>query len=313
MPKNIYFTTRPWGFGSNIVNFLKSAAYCAYNNYDLIFQDRNNSISEDFKLFSPINLRNNIIRNKMVKTYPIYNWKTYLKFLINDQFSVNIRIKYAVFYIFNFEADIFMKNFNFNNKINSSFFKNISIYRGAFLNTLWSYNEETFKIFKGLDLKYDLIDYKPDISIQIRGGDKINERTEQGHQGNIIIDNYLRYLLKELSLINKDIPKIYIMTDTYSYYTSIAEKVLTLYPNAELKTLANNQQQGYHQEIFNELSVNEKIESYYFFLYEIEFLRKSKTCIGSFTSNIFYLTYLIPYLIESKFVSVDSTLENSFL
>ena len=310
--KKKYFTTRKWGFGSNIVNFIKSAAYCFDNQKQLVLQDRYNTISNKFLLFSPIVLPSHVIRNTKENVIPVDNLKSLVKFIISREFSLRDKLKYSFFYCFNIESEQFIKNFNLDKEVNLVFNQKINQYRESVINKIWIYTDSTIKVFKEFDVKYDWIYYNPDLCIQIRGGDKIKETIEQGRSP-VLLKEYFDLTLTELKTLSKPNPQIYVMTDTYSYYINIKDQILAHYPDACIRTLAKKNHEGYQQEEFNGLDLEKKMEAYYFFLYELEFLRKTSICIGSFNSNIFYLAFLISYNTTNKYISVDSTIEDNFL
>ncbi|MFV7234927.1 hypothetical protein [Flavobacterium sp. ZB4R12] len=310
--KNKYFCTREWGFGSNIVNYLKSAMFCHQNNYNLILQDRNNSIGKEFNLFSVIELPDFIQRTNIIITIPVENFKSLVKFNLFGKYTRREKVLYSFCYLTGMKSGFFIKNFNLDSEINSFFSSNYIKYAENSMKVCWKYNFEIKDVFKKFEQDFKCQDFQPNLSIQIRGGDKIEESLSQGVKP-ALVDNYLDICLDELKKIDKTNVKIYVMTDTYSYFKLIKERLEVFYPNADIRSFANPNQEGYLQADFNDLEIDTKIDSYYFFLYELEMLRKAPVCVGSFNSNIFYLASLIRYEQTSTFISVDSTFENSFL
>lgn len=313
--KNIrkkYFSTRQWGFGSNIVNFLKCATYCKKNNYKLILQDKNNSIGSDFELFSVIELPTFVHRSTEIAYIPINSFNTLVKFNKRNDYNLTQKLYYSFCYVTGKKSGIFIGNFNRDKKIQSFFKYNYTKYVANFFLECWKYNDTTKAIFSQYDIDFNLTNYTPDISIQIRGGDKVSESLRRGVTP-ALIEDYYKILSEEIEKINHQTVNVYVMTDTYSFFEIIKERVEAVYPNVILRSLVKPKSEGYIQEDFNALDVQIKINSYYFFLYELEMLRKSQLCIGSYASNIFYLASLITYLKNSKFISVDVGFEKSFL
>ncbi|MFT6689218.1 MAG: hypothetical protein ACJAX7_002250 [Saprospiraceae bacterium] len=310
--KKKYFCTREWGFGSNIVNYLKSALFCHQNNYELILQDRHNSIGKEFELFSVIELPVFVNRTKTKTTIPVEDVKTFVKFNISEKYSIREKFLYSFFYLTGFKSRFFIKNFNHDSEINSFFSSNYSKSGENSMKLCWKYNSKTNDIFKNLEQDFNCQDFQPNLSIQIRGGDKIEESLILGVK-HALVDDYLIICVEELKKIDKANVKVYVMTDTYSYFKLIKERLEEFYPNADIRSFANPNQEGHLQADFNALGIKTKIDSYYFFLFELEMLRKATVCVGSFNSNIFYLGSLIRYEQTNAFISVDSTFENSFL
>lgn len=304
-----YFTTREWGFGSNIVNFLKSAFFCDKKGYNLILQDRNNSIGNDYSLFSVIELPLFINRSDTQAIIPIENFKTLAKFNLYGQYSWMDKLKYSFFYMANVKKALFLNNFNADAEINDFFLQN---YEGSNMLAYWRYGPELKCIFEKYDDDFGYKNYVPDISLQIRGGDKIAEAFDHGVKS-AVVDDYLRACSFEIEQLNKPAIEIYLMTDTYSYFVYFRNLIKIKYPHVFVRSLADPKQEGYQQGDFNNLDKQIKINAFHFFLYEMEMLRKSPICIGSFGSNIFYLASLIKYNPEYKFLSVDLSLESSFL
>ena len=147
--------------------------------------------------------------------------------------------------------------------------------------------------------------------MQIRGGDKNKERIEQGFSENNL-DLYYDLLVKKIIEFENKPIKVYLMTDTFYYFKIIKERLMILFPQVELRSLVKENHEGYDQNSFNNLDAITKINNYYFFLYELEILKSSKICIGSFNSNIFYLAYITGNP-ENNFFSVDSSFDNNFL
>jgi hypothetical protein len=310
--KEKYFSTRQWGFGSNIVNYLKFSFYCDKNNYKLILQDQNNSIGSDFELFSVIKLPSFIHRSKEIAYIPIYSVNTFIKFNKRSDYKLSEKIYYSYCFITGKNKGIFIKNFNRDKKV-QSFFRNnyASSVANSFLR-YWSYNEIIKAVFAQYDIDFDCENYTPDISIQIRGGDKISESLRRGVTP-ALMEDYLNVCIAGIDKINHPIVNVYVMTDTYSFFKIIKKRLEAVYPTVIVRSFVKSEHEGYIQEKFNTLDKQTKINSYYFFLYELEILRRSHLCIGSYASNIFYLASLITYLKDSKFISVDVEFENSFL
>ncbi len=177
---------------------------------------------------------------------------------------------------------------------------------------LWDYSFETKRIFKKFekDLKCD--DFVPDLSVQIRGGDKFGELLAKGQKISSI-NNYLDICLNELTKTGIKNPKIYIMTDTYSYFHLIKSRLLKIFPKSDIRSFVSPEQEGNIQSHFNDLDFKRKINLYYLFLFELEMLIRAPIVIGSYNSNIFYLAFLIRLKVTNHFVSVDTTFQNSFL
>jgi hypothetical protein len=310
--RNIYFTTRKWGFGSNIVNYLKAALFCSETERQLVLQDRNNTISEDFELFSVVQLPHWIKRTNSIVIIPIENLKTLVKFILNKDYSLYDRVTYSLVYWLGRKKEIFLNDFNSNRAIKTFFAEEYKRHVGGKFLELWRYTSEVTEIFNGWDKTLSLEGYKPDIAIQIRGGDKVLEIENESSYASPI-DKYIDVCIKELNNLEIEAPEIYIMTDTHSYFLEIKRKMKALLPNAKLRSCVKEDQGGYFQQNFNDSDLNSKIEQYHFFLYELEFLRKSKVSIGSYYSNIFYLASLLPYKKSTKFISVDISFEKSYL
>lgn len=307
-----YFSTRQWGFGSNIVNYLKCVTYCDKNNYKLILQDQNNSIGSEFELFSVIELPTFVHRSKEIAYIPINSFDTFVKFNKRSDYNLTEKLYYSFCYVTGKKSGIFIKNFNRDKKIQFFFKCNYTKYVANSFLEYWKYNETAKAIFAQYDTDFNLTNYTPDISIQIRGGDKVSESLRRGVTP-ALIEDYFEIFSEEIQKINTKVINVYVMTDTYSFFKIIKERLEVVYPNVILRSLVKPECEGYIQEDFNVLDKQIKINSYYFFLYELEILRKSQLCIGSYASNIFYLASLITYLKNSKFISVDVKFEESFL
>lgn len=310
--KKKYFTTRQWGFGSNIVNFLKSALFCEQNGYELVLQDKYNTIGSDYNLFSVIEIPGFVKRTNNDTVIPIEDLKSLVKFNLYGKLPYYKKMYYSLWYVSGMNSEIFIKNFNHDQEINSYFISNYKKHIGGNLLTCWKYTEEIKNVFRKYDEEYKFENYHPDLAIQIRGGDKIEELRVLGVNKSSI-DDYLKICFEELAKIEKFEISVYVMTDTFSFFQVIRDKIIAIYPNADVRSLADPSQEGYSQTNFEGLDRNVKISAYYFFLYELEMLRKARVCVGSFNSNIFYLASLIRYDKESKFISVDTTVKNSFL
>jgi len=307
-----YFSTRQWGFGSNIVNYLKFATFCDKNNYKLILQDQNNSIGIDFELFSVIKLPIFVHRSKEIAYIPIHSFNTFIKFNKRSDYNLSEKIHYSYCYLTGKKPGIFIKNFNRDKKIQSFFKYNYANYVANSFLEYWTYNETIKDVFAQYDIDFDFQNYIPDISIQIRGGDKVSESLRRGVTP-ALIEDYLSVCSDEIDKINNPIVNVYVMTDTYFFFKTMKERLEAVYPNVIIRSLVKTENDGYIQENFNALDKKTKINSYYFFLYELEILRKSRLCIGSYASNIFYLVSLITYMKDNKFISVDVEFEDSFL
>lgn len=300
------------GFWKHIVNYLKCATYCDKNNYKLILQDQNNSIGSEFELFSVIELPTFVHRSKEIAYIPINSFDTFVKFNKRSDYNLTEKIYYSFCYVTGKKLGIFIKNFNRDKKIQSFFKCNYTKYVANSFLEYWKYNETTKAIFAQYDTDFNLKNYTPDISIQIRGGDKVSESLRRGVTP-ALIEDYFEIFSEEIEKIHTKVVNVYVMTDTYSFFKIIKERLEVVYPNVILRSLVKSECEGYIQEDFNVLDKQIKINSYYFFLYELEILRKSQLCIGSYASNIFYLASLITYLKNSKFISVDVEFEESFL
>jgi len=310
--KHKYFCCREWGFGSNIVNYLRTAFFCYKNNYYLILQDRNNSIGPEFCLFSVINLPEFIHRTTITKTIPIYNFKSLFKFNLNTKYSLFDKLFFTFCYLIGFKSEFFIKNFNTDQIINSYFSENFNKNNINTISNLWDYSLETKKIFQKFEEELKCEDFVPDLSIQIRGGDKLGELKVKGQKISSI-NIYVDTCLNELKKMSIKYPKIYIMTDTNSYFQFIKSSLLETFPNSDIRSFVSPKQEGHIQSHFNDLDIKQKINLYYLFLFELDMLRKASIVIGSYNSNIFYLAFLIRNKVTNHFISVDTTFENSFL
>lgn len=310
--KKKYFTTRPWGFGSNIVNYLKSALFCDLKALKLILQDRNNTISNQYELFSVVKLPPFVTRTNTKIIVPIEDLKTCAKFILYSNYTVVNKFYYSVIYLFGLRNSMFLKNFNFDKEINLFFLENHTQYTGDRMLKYWQYTDDMKSVFSRYDGIYGYIDYAPDIAIQIRGGDKVQESLTEGVKI-ASIDSYLDICSDYILKCAKEHINIYVMTDTYSYFIKVKENIELNHSNVTVRSMVTPDQQGYQQADFNSLDIEQKKESYHFFLYELEMLRKSPICVGSFNSNIFYLASLIRYRTSSEYVSVDADVLKSFL
>ncbi|AWG21432.1 hypothetical protein FFWV33_07750 [Flavobacterium faecale] len=286
--------------------------FCYHNDYNLILQDRYNSIGKEFNLFSVVELPNFIERTNITQIIPVDDFKSLVKFNLYGNFTLIDKISYSFFYLTGLKSNHFIKNFNFDKDINSFFLSNYNKVNENSLEIYWKYTLDTKNIFKQFERDLCCQDFIPDLSIQIRGGDKVEESLTLGRTPSSV-EQYLEICFDEIKKSGNDNLNIYIMTDTYSYFQIIKNRLLAVYPNIDIRSFVSSDQEGHLQSDFNSLDNSVKINSYYFFLYELEMLRKASICIGSFNSNIFYLGFLIRYQKNNKFISVDTTFENSFL
>lgn len=306
------FTTRKWGFGSNILNFIKIAFYCNHNGLTLNLQDRNNTIGVGFSLFSVVELPEfiKVISGDIV--VPIENVKSLIKYILYDSSRLPIKLKYSLWYLTHYRRELFLSKFNSDKSVNSFFSENYKKFSGIGFSKYWRYTEKTISIFRDYDQNFGLESFTPDISVQVRGGDKLLEISEMGFE-NSLIDQYLEATILAVSQSQKVTLNIYIMTDTYSYFIYLKDRLLMLYPYLQIKSLAKDHQEGYSQDNFNVLNKQAKIDAYYLFLYELEKLRIAKVCVGSYTSNIYYLASLIKYDATNEFINVGKNLEDVYL
>ena len=310
--KKKYFCTRKWGFGSNILNYYKYAFFCHHHNIRLILQDGYNVIGNNFELFSVVKLPQLIERSNAKMVIPIEDYKSLFKFILFGNYKINEKILYSFSFIFGMKSELFLNHFNTDVKVNDFFLKNYRKNRSESLNICWNYNSLIKDIFDTYNTTYSMHDFIPDLAIQIRGGDKIEEVNRCG-LFNASLDTYVSICINRIKDLNLENAKVYVMTDTFTYYAEIKSQIQSLYPLADIRSFVKKTSTGYCQEDFDNLDYSSKLESYYFFLYELEFLRKAATCIGSYNSNIFYLASTISYESSNIFIPVDTLMHESFL
>jgi len=162
------------------------------------------------------------------------------------------------------------------------------------LRIIYRHSEEVQRVIRAQDKFLDGI--KPYISLHIRRGDKVAERTKEAEA--IPLSQYV----KQVTDIHPDIKNVFIASDDYSVIKEIREIAPSRW---SIITFCKPNATGYDQARFNWEDGNAKKQQMLDLFIDLHFLIESEFYIGTYSSNISRLIALIKGKGACKSLDVD--------